>query len=196
MNTSYHPQKDGQTEVVNKCLEGYIRNFVNDRKTQWINWLQLTKWWYSSTYHTSEKMSLFEARYGYPPPFIKEYVINSKVIVVKYYLASSDEVLRTLKVHLKQARNQMKQQVDKIRNDREFMTGDWVFVRLQPYKKNSLKNYKKHKLDPKFYGPYQIRNRNGQVTYALDIPNKGKLHDVFHVSCLKKKLRPIVHMQT
>jgi hypothetical protein len=90
----------------------------------------------------------------------------------------------------------MKQQADKRRTDREFTTGDWVFVRLQPYKQNSLKNYKKHKLAPKFYGPYQIRKRIGQVSYALDIPNKGKLHDIFHVSCLKKKLGPTIHIQT
>jgi hypothetical protein len=115
MSTSYHPQTDGQTEVVNKCLEGYLRNFVNDRQTQWINWLHLAEWWYNSTYHTSTKMSLFEALYGYLPPSIKEYVINSKVPVVKDYLAASDEVLRTLKAHLEQARNRMKQQADKRR---------------------------------------------------------------------------------
>jgi hypothetical protein len=114
---------------------------------------------------------------------------------VKDYLATFDEVLRTLKSHLEQARNRMKQQVDKRRTDDEFMTGDWVFVRLQPYKQSSLKNYKRRILAPKFYGPYQIRKRVGQVAYALDIPNKGKLHDVNHVSCLKKKLGPIVYIQ-
>jgi hypothetical protein len=105
MSTSYHPQTDGQTEVVNKCLEGYLRNFVNDRQTQWINWLHMVEWWYNSTYHTSTKMSPFEALYGYPPPSIKEYVINSKVPAVKDYLATSNEILRTLKSHLEQARN-------------------------------------------------------------------------------------------
>ena len=90
----------------------------------------------------------------------------------------------------------MKQDADKRKTDREFMTGDWVFIRFQPYKQSSLKNYKKHKLAPNFYGPYQIRKRVGKVYYALDIPNKGKLHDSFHVSYLKKKLGPTVHMQT
>jgi hypothetical protein len=69
---------------------------------------------------------------------------------VKYYLATSDEILCTLKAHLKQERKTIKQQADKRRIDREFMIGDWVFIQLQPYKQNSLKNYKKHKLDPKF----------------------------------------------
>jgi hypothetical protein len=130
-----------------------------------------------------------------PPPSIKEYVINSKVPAVKDYLATLDEILRTLKAHLEQARNQIKQQTDK-RTDQEFMTRYWVFIQLQPYKQSSLKNYKKHKLAPNFYGPYQIRKRISQVAYTLDIPNKGKLHEFFHVSCLKKKLGPTIHIQT
>ena len=72
----------------------------------------------------------------------------------------------------------------------------WVFVCLQPYKQTLLKNSKNHKLAPKFYGPYQVRKRVGQVAYALGIPNKGRIHDVFHVSCLKNKLGSTTHIQT
>ena len=103
MSTSYHPKTDGQTEVVNKCLKGYLKNFVNNRQTQWINWLHLAEWWYNSTYHTSTKMSPFEALYRYPPPTAKEYVINNfKVPAVKDYLETSNEVICILKNHLEQ----------------------------------------------------------------------------------------------
>jgi hypothetical protein len=107
---------------------------------------------------------------------------------VKNYLVTSDGILCALKNHLEQAGNQIKQQANLKRIDREFEVGDWVFIPLQPYKQNNLKNLKNHKLSPKFYGPYRIRKRVGQVAYSLDISNKGRLHDVFHVSCLKKKL--------
>ena len=88
-------------------------------------------------------MSPFEALYGYPPPTVKEYVINTfKVLAVENYLATSDEVICILKSRLEQARNHMKQQADTKRTDREFEVGAWVFVRLQPYKQTNLKTPK------------------------------------------------------
>ena len=63
-----------------------------------------------------------------------------------------------------------------------------MFVRLQPYKQVSLKSGGKNKLDPKLYGPYQITKKISQVAYKLQLPDKIRIHNVFHVSCLKQIL--------
>jgi hypothetical protein len=90
----------------------------------------------------------------------------------------------------------MKQQADQGRSERQFEEGDQVFVRLQPYTQNSLKAEHFQKLAPKFYGPYTVLKRVGQVAYQLALPSDSKLHPIFHVSCLKKVIGTKCQIQT
>ena len=69
-SSSYYPQSDGQTEIVNKCLEGYIWCFAANKQTQWVKWLPLAEWWYNTSFHTSTKMTPFMALYAYHIPSI------------------------------------------------------------------------------------------------------------------------------
>jgi hypothetical protein len=71
-----------------------------------------------------------------------------------------------------------------------------VFLRLQPYKKTSLKVEHCQKLAPKFYGPYTVLKHVGSVAYQLALPSQSKLHPVFHVSCLKKVIGTKCQTQT
>ena len=52
----------------------------------------------------------------------------------------------------------------------------------------ALKQKGKNKLALKFYGPYQIIKKISQVAYGLSLPDISRVHNVFHVSCLKKAL--------
>ena len=63
-----------------------------------------------------------------------------------------------------------------------------VFLRLQPYRQSSLKKSGAEKLKPRFYGPYRIMRRVGEVAYELELPEGSKIHNMFHVSCLKKSV--------
>ena len=52
-SSSYHPQLDEKTKIVNKFIEGYICCFAYDKQTQWVKWFPLTEWWYNTSFHTS-----------------------------------------------------------------------------------------------------------------------------------------------
>jgi hypothetical protein len=134
-SSSYHPQSDGQTKIVNKCLKGYLRFFVSDKKTQWFKWLPLVEWWYNTSFHTATKMTPFMALYGYHPPSstssLKE---KSKFQVVEDHIEHQQQVLQILKDNLTMEQNCMKQQADQHHGERIFEVEHWMFLRLQPYK--------------------------------------------------------------
>ena len=91
------------------------------------------------------------ALYGYHPPSITPPLKgHSKGQVVEDHLEHQQEVLQMLKENLVTSQNMMKQQADQHRSDRSFEEGDWVFLRLQPYKQTSFKKLNKdNKLAPK-----------------------------------------------
>jgi hypothetical protein len=197
LSTTYHPQTDGQIEVVNKCLETYLRCFASEKQHQWAQWLPLAKWWYNTSYHTTARMTPFEAVYGQKPPSVLSYLLGTlKFQAVDQTLTVQEYILCNFKENLVMAQNHMKQQADQGHSERQFAEGDQVFMRLQPYKKNSLKAEHCQKLAPKFYAPYTVLKHVGQVAYQLALPSQSKLHPVFYVSCLKKVIGTRFQIQT
>jgi hypothetical protein len=64
-STSYHPQTDGQTEIMNKWVEGYLRNYISGQQRAWVKWLHLGEYCYNTTHHMSIGMTPFWALYSY-----------------------------------------------------------------------------------------------------------------------------------
>lgn len=67
----------------------------------------------------------------------------------------------------------MKQQADKHRVDRSYSIGDWVFLKLQPYRQVSIKGHH-HKFQAKFFGLFQIVDTVGAVAYKLQLPDSAQ----------------------
>ena len=113
------------------------------------------------------------------------------------HIGNQQEVLKLLKDNLVMEQNRMKKQADQHHREREFEAGDWVFLRLQPYKQISLeKKNKDNKLAPKYYGPYKVLQRIGSMSYKLELPPSSHVHLVFHVSFLKKVIDNKIPVQT
>ncbi|MCI31920.1 hypothetical protein A2U01_0053132, partial [Trifolium medium] len=62
---------------------------------------------------------------------------------------------------------------------------DLVFVKLRPYRQNSVVGRRIHKLSKRFYGPCKIAQAIGDVAFKLELPPTSKIHPVFYASQLK-----------
>lgn len=64
----------------------------------------------------------------------------------------------------------MKQEADKRRRDLQFQVGDSVYLKAQPYRMRSLAQRRNEKLAPRYYGPFFIVDKIGEVAYKLQLP--------------------------
>ena len=78
---------------------------------------------------------------------------------------------------------------DTRRRDLEFQIGDYVYLKVSPMR-GVKRFHTKGKLSPRYVGPFKIIARRGEVAFQLELPEQlSSVHNVFHVSQLKKCLR-------
>lgn len=124
-STAYHPQTNGQTKLVNKTLETYLRCFINGQPKKWLDWLNWAKYNHNTSPHTSTKMSPFQPLYGRQPPHLSRVGHDLTTLgSLEELLQERNAQLDDLKFHLLRAQQIMKHNENKHRRQLEFSVGD------------------------------------------------------------------------
>ncbi|CAN6711623.1 unnamed protein product [Malus baccata var. baccata] len=164
-----------------------LRSLVLHFGEGWHDCLDLMEFAYNNSYHSSIGMSPFEALYGKscrtPLCWSK---VGERVLVGPEIV---DETTQNI-----QPRIDKKSLPDKDATDRVYKVGDWVFLKLSPWR-GVVRFGKKGKLSPRYIGPYMITERVGEVAYKLELPPElSKMHNVFHVSMLRHYILDSSHV--
>nr|ABF95989.1 retrotransposon protein, putative, Ty3-gypsy subclass, expressed [Oryza sativa Japonica Group] len=189
-STAYHPQTDGQTERVNQILEDMLRACVLDFGGSWDKNLPYAEFSYNNSYQASLQMSPNEALYGRKcrTPLLWDQTGERQVFGTDI-LREAEEKVKIIQERLRVAQSRQKSYADNRRRDLVFEEGDYVYLRVTPLR-GVHRFQTKGKLAPRFVGPFKIVSRRGEVAYQLELsPSMAGIHDVFHVSQLKKCLR-------
>ena len=194
-STAFHPQTDGQTERTNQTLEDMLRSCSMEFQGSWDHHLPLVEFSYNNSYHSAIKMAPYEALYGKrcrTPTCWHE--VGEGQLLGPELVHETINTIHKVQQHMKAAQSRQKSYADISRKDLEFMVGDHVFLKVSPWK-GVMRFGKRGKLSPRYIGPYEILQRVGAVAYKLALqPNLAHVHDVFHISMLKKYIPDPSHV--
>jgi len=195
LSTAFHPQTDGQSERTIQTLEDMLRSCSLDWKESWDKHLSLVEFAYNNSFHASIGMAPFEALYGRPcrsPVCWNE--VGERRLLGPELVQDSAEKVQMIRKRLLAAQSRQKSYADQRRKELAFEVGDRVFLKVSP-SKGVVRFGQRGKLNPRFIGPFEILERVGAVAYRLALPpSLDGVHNVFHVSMLKKYLADLSHV--
>lgn len=183
LSTAVHPRTNGQTERLNQILEIYLRAYCNFRQDNWRDLLGVAQFAYNNSVHSGSKTSPFYALYGrHPtPPQLSDLNIQTESDHnAERWATHMEEVRQFVQDNLIHAQNLAQKYGES--DTTEFAEGDMVWLNG----KNIKTQRPSKKLDHLWHGPFVITQKVGTQAYRLRLPADYHIHDVFHISLLRK----------
>jgi hypothetical protein len=189
-SSAYQPQTGGQTERVNQILEDMLRACALKDKKSCDKCLPYADFSYNNSYQKSLKMSPFKVLYGrrYRTPLFWNEPGENQVFGPEILREAKMQV-QVIRENLQLAQSRQKSYTDHRRRNLSFKVDDFVYLKVSPMR--GLHRFKiRGKLAPRYIRPFKILEQRGEVAYQLELPPQlSDVHDVFHVSQLRKCLR-------
>lgn len=182
-SSSYRPQTDGQTEVMNRVLEDVLRHYVEPHHEDWHKWLPMAQFAVNNSWHETIQNTPFYLNHGlHPRTPATAGLLTDAMPDVKSLVDRIQGAISTAKRCYAVARNRYNQYNSKGRNEVQYKYGDRVLLstaNMRP--KQGVK-----KLMPRWVGPFAVEQMVGPVAVRLQLTHGfEKLHNVFHVSKVK-----------
>jgi hypothetical protein len=161
---------------------------LKDKKS-WDKCLPYAEFSYNNSYQESLKMSPFKVLYGRrcrTPLFWNEPGENQ--VFGPEILREPERQVQVVRENLQLAQSRQKSYADHRRRNLSFEVGDFVYLKVSPMR--GLRRFKiRGKLAPRYIGTFKVLEQRGEVAYQLELPPQlSDVHDVFHVSQLRKYL--------
>ena len=186
-STAFHPQTSGQVERVNQILEDMLRACVISFGMKWEDCLPYAEFSYNNSFQASSGKAPFEILYGRKcrtPLNWSE--TGERQLLGNDLITEAEEMCKVIRDNLKAAQSRQKGYYDSKHRDLAFEIGDHVYLHVSPMK-GTRRFGIKGKLAPRYVGPFKIVSKRGDLAYQLELPsNFANVHDVFHVSQLRK----------
>ncbi|KAL2240912.1 UNVERIFIED_CONTAM: Transposon Tf2-11 polyprotein [Sesamum indicum] len=189
MSSSYHPQSDGQTKRFNSTLEDYLRHFVRGTQKDWMKLLDVAQLYFNVQKSSSTtNKSAFEIITGQQPllPHTLDIPQSVRSPLTRSFSQEWKKNVDIVRSCLETAQKRMKKYADQNRRFIEFNAGDLVLVKVPNPKLSKSSRWRDPRLMQKYVGPLSVLRRIGTVAYKVELPPWWKIHNVFHVSQLKK----------
>jgi len=158
-----------------------------EQGVSWVECLPLIEFTYNNRFHSSIGMAPFEALYGWRcrTPLCW-FELGESALLGPDVVQETTAKVKMIQEKMKASQSRQKSYNDKRRKDIEFQVGDHVFLRVNPVT-GVGRALKCRKLTPQFFGPFEVVEKVGAAAYRIALPpSLSNLHDVFHVSQLRK----------
>ncbi|KAI0493304.1 hypothetical protein KFK09_027580 [Dendrobium nobile] len=181
LSSAYHPQSDGQTEVVNRTLGNMLRCLAHEHPKQWDDFLGQAEFAYNSMANRSTGKCPFSIVYTKVPNHVVDVTVlpHCRSKVATEASETYVRMLEDVRLKLQQANDTYKQLADSRRREKIFNPGDLVMVRLR---RERFQPGTYSKLSPRKIGPVPILQRINDNAYIVDLPPNFLTPATFNVS--------------
>jgi putative transposase len=186
-STPNHPQTDGQTERVNRILNGLLRSYCYYQHDNWVHYLSVVEFAYNNSYQSSIGTTPFIADLGYSPrmPEFNNTFRMSRVSPAAEDLATKmDAILHRTRDEMAEAQRSQEAQTNVHRRDISFKVGERVLVKREAYEPQGGSYIK---FRPVYMGPYVLVEEITPNSFVVDLPIVAtKKHRTLNISNFRK----------